>query len=50
VVREVYLSDTPMRRIELPQDVARAAAFLVSEDAAFINGEAITVNGGAFMD
>ena len=49
-VRELYLADTPMRRIERPEDVARAVAFLVGDDAAFITGEAIAVNGGAFMD
>lgn len=49
-VQEMYLADTPMRRLELPEDVARVVAFLVSDDAAFITGEAIAVNGGAFMD
>lgn len=49
-VRELYLADTPLRRIETPKDVAGVVAFLVSPDAAFITGEAIAVNGGAFMD
>lgn len=49
-VRDLYLADTPLRRLELPEDVARVVAFLLSEDAAFITGEAIAVNGGAFMD
>ena len=49
-VRQMYLADTPMRRLEMPRDVARVVAFLVSEDAAFVTGEAIAVNGGAFMD
>lgn len=49
-VRELYLADTPLGRIEAPQDVAGVVAFLVSPDAAFITGEAIAVNGGAFMD
>lgn len=49
-VREIYLADTPLRRIETPQDVAGVVAFLVGPDAAFITGEAIAVNGGAFMD
>lgn len=49
-VRELYLADTPLRRIETPQDVAGVVAFLVSPDAAFITGEAIAANGGAFMD
>ncbi|HUZ19799.1 MAG TPA: SDR family NAD(P)-dependent oxidoreductase [Acidimicrobiales bacterium] len=49
-VRELYLADTPLRRLELPEDVARVVAFLASEDADFVTGEAIAVNGGAFMD
>jgi len=31
-------------------DVAKVVAFLASDDAEFITGEAISVNGGAFMD
>lgn len=50
VVREHYIADTPLRRLELPADVARAVAWLASEDAGFITGEALSVNGGAFMD
>jgi meso-butanediol dehydrogenase / (S,S)-butanediol dehydrogenase / diacetyl reductase len=30
--------------------VARAVAFLAGPDARFITGEALAVNGGAFMD
>jgi NAD(P)-dependent dehydrogenase (short-subunit alcohol dehydrogenase family) len=39
-----------MGRLEQPEDVARAVAFLIGEDAAFVTGEALAVNGGAFMD
>jgi NAD(P)-dependent dehydrogenase (short-subunit alcohol dehydrogenase family) len=49
-VRELYVADTPLGRLETPQDVARAVAFLASEDAGFITGEALAVNGGAHMD
>jgi meso-butanediol dehydrogenase / (S,S)-butanediol dehydrogenase / diacetyl reductase len=49
-VKEMYLADTPMQRLERPEDVARVVAFLVSDDSAFVTGEAIAVNGGAFMD
>ena len=49
-VRAMYVADTPMGRIETPQDVARVVAFLAGEDAAFLTGEAVAVNGGAFMD
>lgn len=49
-VHGLYIADTPLRRIETPQDVAGVVAFLVGPDAAFITGEAIAVNGGSFMD
>jgi meso-butanediol dehydrogenase / (S,S)-butanediol dehydrogenase / diacetyl reductase len=49
-VRELYVADTPLGRIETPEDVAGAVAFLASDEAAFITGEALAVNGGAFMD
>jgi meso-butanediol dehydrogenase/(S,S)-butanediol dehydrogenase/diacetyl reductase len=49
-VRELWINDTPLARLETPEDVARVVAFLASDDAAFITGEAISVNGGAYMD
>lgn len=49
-VRELWLADTPLGRIETPEDVADAVVFLASADARFITGEALAVNGGAFMD
>ncbi len=39
-------SRIPVGRIGLPADIAAAAAFLVSKDAAFITGQTITVDGG----
>lgn len=49
-VRRLWIDDTPLRRLEQPADVARVVAFLAGEDAAFVTGEAVAVNGGAFMD
>ena len=49
-VREEWVADTPMGRLEVPEDVAGVVAFLVGPDAAFMTGEAIAVNGGAHMD
>jgi meso-butanediol dehydrogenase / (S,S)-butanediol dehydrogenase / diacetyl reductase len=49
-VRQLWIDDTPLGRLETPEDVARAVAFLAGPDARFITGEALAVNGGAFMD
>jgi NAD(P)-dependent dehydrogenase (short-subunit alcohol dehydrogenase family) len=49
-VRELYVKDTPLGRLETPEDVAGVVRFLAGPAAAFITGESIAVNGGAFMD
>jgi NAD(P)-dependent dehydrogenase (short-subunit alcohol dehydrogenase family) len=49
-VRELWIADTPLGRIEMPEDVASVVAFLASDDARFVTGEALAVNGGAHMD
>ena len=49
-VRQAWIADTPLGRLEEPRDVARAVAFLLSDDAEFMTGESLAVNGGAFMD
>ena len=37
---------TPLARLGEPQDIARAIAFLVSPDGAWVNGQMLRVNGG----
>jgi 3-oxoacyl-[acyl-carrier protein] reductase len=36
----------PMRRIGTPEDVARVALFLASDDSAYVTGQVLTVDGG----
>ena len=40
------LADTPMRRRAVPQDMAAAVAYLVSDDASFVTGRELVVDGG----
>ncbi len=49
-LRARMVADTPLGRLEEPEDVADVVAFLASDSARFISGEALAVNGGAFMD
>lgn len=42
-----YLSGVPMKRFGTPQEIAAAIAFLLSEEAAFITGQTLHVDGGA---
>ena len=40
----------PLGRVSVPEDVARVAAFLASDEAAYMTGESINLSGGLFMD
>ena len=44
-----WMSQTPMRRFGRPEEVAATIAFLASEDASYITGAVINVNGGLVM-
>ena len=41
--------EIPLGRIAQPEEIARIAVFLASEDSGWITGELIHVNGGAYM-
>lgn len=43
-------STAPVRRSGRPEDVAAAALFLASEEAAYVTGEVVDVNGGIYFD
>ena len=48
-VRAKILENVPVGRLGKPSEIARTVAFLVAEDAGFITGANIPVNGGLFM-
>lgn len=48
-VRKAYLELIPLKKFGLPIDVANAVKFLLSDDAAYITGQVVSVNGGMYM-
>ncbi|MGH4140515.1 3-oxoacyl-[acyl-carrier-protein] reductase [Clostridium sp.] len=48
-VVDVIMSTIPLKRLGMPEDVANAVAFLASEEAAYITGQVINVDGGMVM-
>ncbi len=44
-----WTGNIPMKRVGTPGDVAGLVAFLASEDAAYITGQTVNVDGGLFM-
>ena len=47
--REELIRQIPVKKLGAPEDVANAVYFLVSEEASYITGQVIGVNGGLYM-
>ena len=45
---KMFIANTPLGRRGQPEDIAKAAVFLASDDAAWITGEQISVSGGMY--
>ena len=48
-VKTKMLGQIPLAKFGDPQDIAKAVAFLASDDASYITGQTIHVNGGMYM-
>jgi len=48
-VKEKMLAAVPLRRMGTPADIAAAVRFLCTEEAGYITGQVIGVNGGMYM-
>jgi len=48
-VKEKILSEIPLGILGEPEDIAKAVTYLASDDARYVTGQAIHVNGGMFM-
>ena len=45
-----WVNGIPLKRAGVPADVANVIAFLASEDAAYVTGQTINIDGGMFMN
>ncbi|MCL1919768.1 MAG: 3-oxoacyl-[acyl-carrier-protein] reductase [Kiritimatiellaeota bacterium] len=48
-IREQMLANIPLARFGEPEDIAKAVAFLASEEASYVTGQVLSVNGGMVM-
>jgi NAD(P)-dependent dehydrogenase (short-subunit alcohol dehydrogenase family) len=48
-VKQKILAQIPLRRFGKPEEVAKAVVFLGSEDASYITGQVLNVNGGMYV-
>jgi 3-oxoacyl-[acyl-carrier protein] reductase len=47
--REDWEAKIPLKRLGTPADVASAVCFLASEEASYITGQVLAVNGGMYL-
>lgn len=47
--RQIFIDQAPLRRVGQPEDVARVIRFLASDEAGFLTGQVIAVDGGWAM-
>ena len=48
-LKQKMMASIPLARMGKPEDIAAAVKFLVSEDASYITGHVLAVNGGMYM-
>lgn len=48
-IKEKYINNIPLKRFGDPKEIASVCAFLLSDEASYITGEILRVNGGLYM-
>lgn len=49
-MKDAYTAEVPMKRMGIPKDIGEAVAFLASDEANFITGQKLSVNGGHTLE
>jgi acetoacetyl-CoA reductase len=49
VLEKSILPQIPVNRLGEPEEIARTVVFLASDDAGFITGSTLSINGGQYM-
>ena len=49
VLEKSVIPQIPVNRLGEPEEIARAVVFLAADDAGFITGSTLTVNGGQYQ-
>ena len=49
VLKSRILPQIPVGRLGLPEEIGKAVAYLASDDAAFVTGSTLSINGGQYM-
>ena len=48
-IADIWANKSALRRLGEPDDLAKAALFLASDDGAFVTGHGLTVDGGLML-
>ncbi len=48
-IREAYMPNIPLKRLGTPQDIAAGVFYLASEEASYVTGEILNINGGVLF-
>jgi len=49
VLEKNVIPQIPVNRLGEPEEIARAVVFLVADDAGFITGSTLSINGGQYL-
>jgi NAD(P)-dependent dehydrogenase (short-subunit alcohol dehydrogenase family) len=49
-IREALVAKVPLRRFGTEEEIRNLSAYLVSDHAAYITGEVVTIDGGAWLE